>query len=114
MDDFQGIFRDLVNASSEDDGISCIVKTEENDCLVRSGFATKVKGSNSNSNNHAVINRGFYKAAIIITMHVHNNYYHILSKLALNYITIAINNAEVFRAYVRTVVATCATWDDFD
>ena len=113
-DGFQGIFRGLVR-SSEDAGTSDTVKTQENDCLTRSDFATKVKGKNSSLCNRAIIDKGFYKAAIVTTtVHVRNSYYQKLPKVALNYITIAINNAMVFKVYATHVTATYAAQDDFD
>jgi hypothetical protein len=108
---FLGIFRDSVNASSKDGGISETVKSEESYWLASSDFTTKVKGKNSSSYNHAIIDTGFYKAAIAIAVHVHNNYYHIFAKMALNYITIVINNDVVFKV---CATAIGATWDDFD
>jgi len=41
-------------------------------------------------------------------VHVHNSYYQKLPKVALNYITIAINNAIVFKVYATHVTATYA------
>ena len=86
MDGFLGIIRDLVNSSSEGFGDGDTATSEGNYCSMQTdATATKVKGKNSSSYIHAIIDRVFYKAIVVeVTVPVHNNYYHTLSKMFLN------------------------------